>query len=286
MGSDPRIWIETRDRAEATKRTFYISLCAAPGDCAALEMLTMRLDTFDGLVAWHVGRGPVPPALVVYLFSDLDSLRHAMRMRTQQRPGSFELFINIGEPLTRRLPHLLLCQTTPGALRQTLETIAAVCFHGAFARGIVPFSTPAIRALFEMEGWIETRHYTLDAFYEAAAETTSDVASKMASDVATQRLMSFDPARTPAYAFCALSHMPTKRHKPDYSNVVTAFGTLIGKCPEPQFAFSFRSGETRIDTLTVFTDAQAPADDAPTIDAPSVIAPALYTPLQELTAAQ
>ncbi|WP_428852195.1 hypothetical protein [Imbroritus primus] len=244
---------------------FYISLCAAPGDRHAIEMLAARLDTFDGLVEWRVGRGATVPSLVIYLFNDPNTLRDAMRLRMRGRTGAFELFINIGEPLMRRPPGLLVCQASPGQLRQTLETIASVCFHGTFARGILPFSVSAIRTLFESEGWLETHHYPGNSFFQTEPD---------------------DPDRPaplhdlePVHAYCAMTHAPTKRRKPNYAQVIMAFGAQVGQSCTPHFAFTFRSSDTYVDTLAVF-----PAPTAPVIPPPLDLSFREYA--RELTEAQ
>jgi hypothetical protein len=220
-----------------------IALCAPPGDRAALEMLATRLDTFDGLVEWGVGCPSTPPELVLYLFSDPETLRDAMRLRARLDSNAFELFINIGEPLTRRPAQLLLCQTSPGSLRQTLESIAAVCIHGTYGRGILPFAAHALREMFGAEGWVETQHYSIDDFFKAVAQT-SPLSHEQPGSI-----------RRPIHAFCAMSHAPTKRHKPNFGNVITAFGTLFGHPVDAHFAFTFRAKEARIDTLAVFAEA-------------------------------
>lgn len=224
---------------------FYISLCAAPGDRHAIEMLAARLDTFDGLVEWRMGRGTTVPSLVIYLFNDPDTLRDAMRQRTRAHTGAFELFMNIGEPLTRCPPGLLICQASPGQLRQSLETIASVCFHGTFARGILPFSVSAIRTLFESEGWLEARHYPGSSFFLDGPDDAGQPGAP--HDI------------EPAHAYCAMAHAPTKRRKPNYAQIIMAFGARVGQSCTSHFAFTFRSTDTYVDTLAVFPARTTPA---------------------------
>ena len=232
--------------SQVANHMFYISLYAAPGDRHAIEMLATRLDTFNGLVEWRLGRGTTVPSLVIYLFNDPATLRDAMHLRTRAGTDTFELFINIGEPLTRCPPGLLVCQTSAGQLRQTLETVASVCFHGTFARGVLPFSVSAIRALFASDGWLEARHYPGTSFF-----LTSTDASGQHPGV---------PHHTePAQAYCAMAHPPTRRGKPDYTQIIGAFGARVGKSCNPHFAFIFRTADTYVDTLAVFPSHPAPA---------------------------
>ncbi len=228
---------------------FDITLTAAPKDRMVAAQLAAALDTFDNLIAWRTVRGRTAPSLSVYLFSDIETLREIMSQRMRTGSDTFELFVNIGEPLVRRPPQLLVCQTRPKRLRQTLETIASVCFFSTFSNGVLQFPVSTIRAIFDSDGWLEARRYDGSAFFSAAPADLSR----------------FDADRRiePTRAFCAVVHPEGSNRFEDYSRAIMTFGSLVGKACNPHFAFTFRKSGDYVDTLTIFPGSSSPETFAP-----------------------